>query len=542
MSLPRCRRLGDNTGVRLLLALLLLVPSLAAQITLGGESKEKKESPVDPLGRSSPRGTLYGFLRAAQEGRYRLAAQYLDVPEIRRDTLGVSLARDLRFLFDTSFHYPLSLVSDRPEGTIEENLAPLQERAGEFVVGDQSVDLILVRKTDQNLPVWLIAAPTLDQVPALQDRVTGSSLVSRLPESLSQRFLGLMWWQWAGALILFALCLLAGFLLSRVTRWITRRRFATADISKILPWTLAVLLHVNLIGMLAIPLLYRTYYRRAVNLFLLFGLGWILFTVISQLSARAQDRALAAGRLATNSWLILLRRILKVTVAGILMLIGFASLGFDMSTALAGVGIGGIAIAFAAQKTLENLFGGVSMASDQVIRIGDTCSFNGRVGTVTDIGLRSTRVRTLDRVELSIPNGILAGMSVENLSLRDKFLFNPILGVRYDTTQPQLRQILTGIRELFAADPRVEPGGRVRLLSFADSAIQIEIFVYLLATEFNIMAEIREDLLLKIQGIIEAAGSGFAFPSRTVYLEYGEGSGPRPPLPTETDAPEPGRG
>ena len=524
------------------LLLFLLGPALPAPIPLGTAAPAPKDVPSDPLGRTTPRAAIYGFLRAAQDGRYKLAAQYLDVPEARRDTFGANLARDLRFLFDTSYRYPLSVVSDRPEGTIEESLGPNQERAGEFVVADQAVDLILTRKSDASGTYWVISKATLDRVPALRDRVTVSRYVAALPDSLSYQLFGLTLWQWLGAFLLFAASLAFSWVAVQAGRWLTQRRFPRAEFSKILPWTLALLLHSSLLGMLSIPLLYRTYYRRAANLFLLFGLGWILFTVISQVSARAQERALAAGQLATNSWLILLRRLLKVTVAGVLLLIGLASLGFDMSTALAGLGIGGIAIAFAAQKTLENLFGGVSVASDQVLRVGDTCSFNGRIGTVTDIGLRSTRIRTLDRVELSIPNGVLAGMNVENLSMRDKFLFNPVLGVRYDTTAAQLRQILEGIRALFAADPRVEPGGRVRLLSFGESAIQIEIFVYLLATEFNVMAEIREDLLFRIQEIITRAGSSFAFPTRTVFLEPVSGSRPQPALVAQAEPPEAWRG
>src|ERR1039457_7078217 len=118
-----------------------------------------------------------------------------------------------------------------------------------------------------------------------------------------------------------------------------------------------------------------------------------------------------------------------VVVAGLLAML--AILWFTLTIVLAGVGIGGIAISFAAQKTLENLFGGISVLADEVIRVGDYCRFGDRTGTVEDISLRSTRVRTDARTELSIPNGALATMSIENYTRRDKILFNPALAIRY---------------------------------------------------------------------------------------------------------------
>ena len=195
-----------------------------------------------------------------------------------------------------------------------------------------------------------------------------------------------------------------------------------------------------------------------------------------------------------------------------------ARCGFNLTTPLAGLGIGGIAIAFAAQKTLENLFGGVSILGDEVIRIGDTCRFGDRVGTVEDISLRSTRIRTPDRTELFIPNGSLATMNVENLSRRDKILFNTKLGLRYETSPDQMRYVLVQVRRLLYEHPKVETeGARNRLVKFDESALTMEIFSYILTRDYNEFLAIREDLMLRIMDIVDAAGTGFAFPSQTVY-------------------------
>src|SRR4030088_1420834 len=113
-----------------------------------------------------------------------------------------------------------------------------------------------------------------------------------------------------------------------------------------------------------------------------------------------------------------------------------------MTTALDRPGIGGLAVGFGAQKTIENLFGGVAVLGDEVIRVGDVCRFGDRAGTVEDIGLRSTRVRTEERTLLAIPNGTVATINIENLSRRDKILFKTVLGLNTDTSADHLRYVL----------------------------------------------------------------------------------------------------
>ncbi len=209
-------------------------------------------------------------------------------------------------------------------------------------------------------------------------------------------------------------------------------------------------------------------------------------------------------------------------IVAILTAVGI--LGFNLTTVLAGLGIGGIAIAFAAQKTLENLFGGISVLADEVIRVGDYCRFGDRSGTVEDISLRSTRIRTDARTEVSIPNGALATMNIENFTRRDKILFNPPLGVRCETSADQLRYLLAGIRRMLYEHPKVENDtAYVRFANFDNSALRLEMFSYVLTRDSNEFNAIREDLLLRIMEIVKTSGSGFAFPSQTLYLSRDSG-------------------
>jgi MscS family membrane protein len=153
------------------------------------------------------------------------------------------------------------------------------------------------------------------------------------------------------------------------------------------------------------------------------------------------------------------------------------------------------------------------------------CRFGDRVGTVEDISLRSTRIRTPERTELSIPNGSLATMNVENLSRRDKILFNTKLGLRYETSPDQLRYVLAEIRRLLYEHPKVETdGARIRLIGYDNSSLTLEVFCYILTRDGAEFLAIQEDLLLRIMDIVAASGTSFSFPSRTLYL--GRDSGP----------------
>jgi MscS family membrane protein len=162
---------------------------------------------------------------------------------------------------------------------------------------------------------------------------------------------------------------------------------------------------------------------------------------------------------------------------------------------LAGLGVGGIAVALAAQKTLENVIGGVFLIFDEVVHVGDSLTVGDTLGAVDDIGLRSTRIRTLDRTMVSVPNGQIANLSIENLSARDKFWFHPILRLRFDTTSPQMHALLDGIRNLLAGSSLVESNSiRVRFLDFGSSSLDVEVFAYVLARDWNQLLEIQEKL------------------------------------------------
>ncbi|MEJ2234366.1 MAG: mechanosensitive ion channel family protein [Syntrophobacterales bacterium] len=201
-----------------------------------------------------------------------------------------------------------------------------------------------------------------------------------------------------------------------------------------------------------------------------------------------------------------------------------SNFGFNVAALLAGLGVGGIAVALAAQKTIENLFGGIVLYADRPVRVGDFCRFGDKLGTVEEIGIRSTRIRTLDHTVIAIPNATFSNMEIDNITARERIRLLAILTVRYETTPDQLRYILVEIRKLLYSHERViSDTPRVRFINFGAYSLDIEVLAYVNSTDWAEFLGIREDIFLRIMDIIEVSGSGFAFPSQTLYMGRDDG-------------------
>jgi MscS family membrane protein len=232
----------------------------------------------------------------------------------------------------------------------------------------------------------------------------------------------------------------------------------------------------------------------------------------------SRQRMLARGQTASLSAISLARRVAQVLVISLASIALLQNLGINVTGVLAGLGIGGLVVALAAQKTVENLFGGATLIADQPVRVGDFCRFNGTLGTVEEIGLRSTRVRTLERTVVTLPNAQFAAMALENFSRRDRIWFHTTIGLRYETTSDQLRWVLLELKKLLLGHPRVHPEpARARFVGFGAYSLDIELFAYITTSDINEFLAIREDLFLRIMDVVETSGSSFAFPSQTIY-------------------------
>ena len=487
-------------------------------------------TPSDPLGRSTPYGTVFGFLQAAQSGSYSIAAQYLQMSPARRQSEGEALASKMKLVMDRAYVGSLKNVSAQPEGAPQEGLPLGRQKLGTMSSGDVEADLQLVRVSDPAAgTIWLISSDTLAKLPELYDQVQARQVETQLPKwVVKHQFAGMPLWQWLALVLMVPVAAAAAWLLLVTLqiplRWLARRhaqveRARWRSVSGP-AWLLAgTIIHRIMASYMGMPLLQRHYYVQVTAVAVIIGANWILWRVIRWFLRRVRNRALAHGHSGTGSLMLLGERIIKALVFVMAIFFILGVLGFNMSTALAGVGIGTLAIGFGAQKTIENLFGGVSVLGDEVIRVGDVCKFGDRTGTVEDIGLRSTRVRTEERTLLAIPNGTVATINVDNLSRREKILFKTVLGLHSSTSPDHLRAVLSEIRRVLNGHEKIETNTiRVRLTELTPSAINVELFCYVLTQDFNEFAAVREDVLLQIMNLVEESGTSLASSSQTLYL------------------------
>ncbi len=227
----------------------------------------------------------------------------------------------------------------------------------------------------------------------------------------------------------------------------------------------------------------------------------------------------------------LVARVFAIIVVLAIILYVSTQLGIPLSGMFAGLGVGGIAIALAAQPTIENFIGSLNLFADRPVRIGDFCRYGEdsgpdhmRIGTVEAIGLRSTRIRGRDNTITTIPNADFSKMHIVNYNSRKHIFLISVLGLRYETTDDQLRYVIAMLRDMLLAHPKIldeEP--RVRFSGFGDFSLNLEIRVNIDTLDRNEFRAIKEDIFLRMMNIVKEAGTGFAFPSSTVYYSRDDG-------------------
>jgi MscS family membrane protein len=257
----------------------------------------------------------------------------------------------------------------------------------------------------------------------------------------------------------------------------------------------------------------RTVMERGLALIFVLGLAGFGAAAVDLVAERWRLRLDPRAQAVTYSVLPLVRQVFKLSLYLFAILGIFGAWGYNTSTVLAGLGVGGLAVALAAQKTIENLFGGISVIGDRPVLVGDVCRFGDRTGTVMHIGLRSTRIRTADRTIVSVPNAQFSAMELENISGRDKIWFHPTLNLRRDTTSEQLLQVLSAFQEILKSRKKVEIGKvPVRFSGVGPFSLDIEVDSYIVTTDYDEFVVQRQEILIEMLKAIEQAGTALAVP------------------------------
>jgi MscS family membrane protein len=417
--------------------LLLLSPATWAQVSAPKPTTAdaQPELPKAPLGRTTPRGAVLGFLSAARKGNSEVAVLYLNTP--LRGSDAQNLARQLAIVLDRRLPARLNSLSDKPEGSIPDPLKPDEDLVGTISTAKGDVD-ILVERVDRGRlgKTWLFSRETLQTIPDVFPELNMPAVEKILPEFLvKRRVANIPIFEWlalfVGMPFLYAMTglldRLIGFAVGAFRRHLLRN--ANLQNPKILPPPLRLLLLAFtirwLLSTVGLPLLARQFWSTTALIIAIAACMWLLILV------NGRGERYLVGRRPGMSGSAAVLRLIRRVIDGLILFAGLMftlyHFGINPTAALTALGVGGIAVALAAQKTLENVIAGISLIADQAVHVGDTLKVGDIVGTVEEVGLRSTRIRTPDRSVVCVPNSQIANMSLETLSARDRFWFHPIV-------------------------------------------------------------------------------------------------------------------
>ncbi len=505
----------------------------------------------------SPRASLRAFLDlTTRRGDYKGAARYLTLPP-EDEARGPELAWRLRAVLERRLDVDLDTVSPLAEGDAQDNLPPGVDTVGRIPNSRGGSDPVLVvRARDEAGPFWAFSRQTVARIDGWYDDLPDRWVRDWMPERLQRHGPGdLMWWQWLALPVLAAIALALGRLLGATTLGLLRRltaRTAAPWIDRLLPrispgltllW--ATVVAALLLRRLALLPGAHDSVRSTLGGLATFAVFWGLWRSVDVWTQLLMERPWAADSPSARSLVSVTRNLVKVVVAVGGVVATLAALGYPVVTVLAGLGIGGIALAFGAQKTIENLFGSISIAADQPFRVGDFVKIEDFAGNVERIGMRSTQIRTPDRTLITVPNGRLADMRVEDFASRDRIRFAATVGLVYGTREPQVRRVVSGIEQMLRAHPKVSRNDvAVKLAAFGPSSLDVEVLCWFATADFEEFRSLRQEALLAILRIVEEAGTALALPTtRTVHLvdgarpgtvsAAGAGEPPAPAQPSE---------
>ena len=513
----------------LILLALLLVHSVHVQTRqveplLPGAATPQPQPAQDSLGRTTPHGTVVGLITAVEQANLERAAEYLESglsPSGRRE-----LAQKLGTVLDRKLLTSLDSLSDEPDGDAGDGLTD-RDSIGVVESSSGSVEIFLDRvRRGRGAPLWLFSSSTLQEIPRVYDELEPPWIEQYVPDWLrTVQWLSIPLYRWIGWLLLVPLALGLAALFTRwlkvLLRPVVLRLGHDPDVhglTRVGPLHLLILATLFYGGaFVGLDLAARLFWTRVAVILMVLAVSWFSLRLVDILAALSLGRLARVNRSADTALLRLIGRLSKAAIVIVTGLLFLYLSNVDLTAALTGLGVGGLAIGFGAQKTIENLFGGIMVISDKPVNVGDICKVGEYMGTVEDIGIRSTRIRTLDRTVVSVPNGQLAIMILENFAERDRILFHHTIGLGHQTTAEQLRDLLAQIQGLLAAHPKVDAASaRTRFIGFSAASLNLEVFAYVLESEQPAFLAIQEDLLLSIIDTIDSSGASIAAPALTL--------------------------
>ena len=511
----------------------LAVPKgIVKQAVPAGVVQEALPPPVDEFDPGIPRNAYKGFIAACKERDFERAAEFMDLRYLPRGmdrAKGPELARKLYIIFTRKIWIDIAHLSDRPEGHQDDGLPSYRDRLGGIETDEKKYDLYLQQvNDDKGNPIWKISNRTVALIPELYAQYGHGILEDKLPLWVFDfQIFGIYLWEWIALVIGALASVILVLVITSPIEFILRRWNTPLSHQLIRNFSNPIrLLLFSLFIAYWLVLINPSFTVQALahaGTLRLIALAWFLMRVSDFTLELIVGQLNRRGKAPSPVIIPVFGTTIKAMIIILTVLFWLDNLGFKVTAVLAGLGIGGLAVALAAQKSLENVFGALTLYTSKPVRIGDFCRFGDRVGTIEEIGLRSTLVRTLDDSIVSVPNGEFSNLQLENYTRRRKIWYHPRLRLRYDTTPDQLRYILVEVRRVLYGHPKVLPDlARIRFFEFGESSLDLDIFAYIDVTDWGEYLEIAEDLNLRIMGLIHKAGAGFAIP-QTLYMERSKG-------------------
>ena len=484
----------------------------------------------DNLGRDTPRSTFVGFLQLTEKFDYKSAAQFLDrrnLPRSTREYGGEELARQLDFIIKRGMKIDVELLSRKNSGQVVDGLPDYRDELGRLVSGEEELVLYLQRVPgDDDNFIWKISNVSVALIPELYDYFSYpewvESVRTRLPDNVG--FLGIELFKWVivlgVALISTPILWLIGYGLS----WLITKPGSPLqpDVRRLFTRPLVLLVVMLLTGRMLKELGLGATAQAIVEskTMMTVVVVWLMFSLIDLARANRRERFITQGRSDAHILGRPLANALKLFIFLSASLVWLHNTGINISTLLAGLGVGGIALALALQKPIEDLLGAVSIYSQQPIITGDLCKYGNTLGRIQEIGLRTTRIRTLNDTLVSIPNCLIAHGAIENYSAREKMLYHPGLPLRYDTSPKQMETIIADIHQMACShDAVITDSVRIRFTEFSENSMIIKARIYVDTSEFDTYLQVVTELNMAMIKIIQDAGAHFAQGAKTIMLE-----------------------
>lgn len=479
--------------------------------------------PYDEYQRVTPSSAMQAYLRATRKRDFELATNYLDYRNLPPEVSAVGrtlLAEQLSLVLDRTLWVDVQTLSKRPEGKQGETVPSYRDLVGEIKTSRGPVQVLLQRvpSSSGDTKIWKISNATVSNIPFLVDEfgynLIGEWLYNHLPKA---ELLGVMVWQWVYFLGSFLFFVLVAIILTRIFSALLHKAkpnvandvlsFIKGPACLLLAVLLSRAMHDESNVTIAVVAVFQG------GTILLIAWTWVFIRLVDVIKHRLSRRFVAQDKPQAVFLLRPASNVTKTFIVIIAILLWFENLGFNATTLLAGLGIGGLAIALAAQKTVENIIGAITLYTSAPVKIGNLCKFGSQVGTIEEIGLRATRIRTLDRSVIYVANAKFVDMQLENISEREKISYRPKLMLSAKTQQQDLTAFMSECKTLLEEHEKVDEAPcRVRFKGFTPWALQIDVLSYVNTIDFAEYMEIIEELNLAILGLLNKHNCELANP------------------------------